>query len=130
MLKDLELHKRIHQRVEYDYDIDGEGCTLWQGPLKNGSPYIWYKGREQNLRRIITGEHDRRIRLTTYCGKERCINPAHVIYSPAGKTYTVKEIRAASNGKCPKGHNMNGHRRCMICRRDRKKQRNAKAHRI
>lgn len=127
MIRDLELHKRIHSRVVYDYE--GDGCTLWQGPIKNGSPYIWYKGREQNLRRLVTGEIDRRIILKVYCEQDRCINPAHIVFESAGKTYTVEELRLALDKKrCPKGHLLNNRKRCADCRRAKKKERDA--HRI
>jgi hypothetical protein len=119
------------------------GCWLWTGHvMRHGYGLAWFMGKKKLAHRLsfeaFGGESPEGAQLDHLCRVRCCVNPAHLEPVSCRTNLLRGETLAAANAArthCKRGHPFDdantyrcrGSRCCRICRRDRRRLRDAGA---
>ena len=135
-----EPSKQIEERFWAKVDkVDGDGCWVWTGALREGYGEAWFNGKLVQAHRVafelLIGPIPADREIDHLCRNRLCVNPAHLEVvthqqnTLRGEGPTAQHARAIY---CPKGHpydllntyfRSTGRRGCRACGIEREKQR-------
>lgn len=140
-----EAHDVLKARIMAAVVIEPNGCYTWvRYRDKAGYGAIFYRLKKWLAHRIayviLTGnELPEGLVADHLCRNRACINPAHLDWVPQRENYRrgmVPSAIALRTNRCINGHQftpettfvdkLDGKRECMICRRDRVRERKAR----